>query len=254
MHTRFSDGAGEPKDYAKRAVELGLTEIGISDHCPLPRPNDGWRMELSQLDEYVRLVQQAQRDFPSVKIRLALEMDFFPDIADFTRKLSAQYPWDYFLGSVHYIGEFNVDSRAEAWKGRDVDAVWQDYFRLWKQAALSGLYDTLAHPDLPKKFGFYPKRDMTAIYEDALQEVKKANIAIELSTAGLRKPCKEFYPSRDFLQIAQRLGVPISLGSDAHAPHDLGAGFAEAIEFARSVGYSQMCRFEKRRRELVQLG
>lgn len=211
-------------------------------------------MELTQLDEYVGRVQQAQRDFPSVKIRLALEMDFFPDIAEFTRKLAAQYPWDYFLGSVHYIGEFNVDSRAEAWQGRDVDEVWGDYFTLWKQAAQSGLYDTLAHPDLPKKFGFFPKRDMTAIYGDALEAVKKANVAIELSTAGLRKPCKEFYPSREFLQIAHRLGVPISLGSDAHAPHDLGAGFKEALEFATSVGYTQMCRFEKRRRELVPIG
>jgi len=254
MHTRFSDGAGEPRDYAARAVAGGLSEIGISDHGPLPRPNDGWRMELNQIAEYVRRVQEAQREFPSVKVRLALEMDFVPDIGEFTRQLAAQQPWDYFLGSVHYIGEFNVDSRAEAWTGRDVEGVWLDYFDLWKQAARSGLYDTLAHPDLPKKFGFYPKREMTAVYEDALREVKKTDVAIELSTAGLRKPCKEFYPSGEFLQIAFRLGVPISLGSDAHAPQDLGAGFKEAEEFARSVGYTTACRFERRKRELVPLG
>jgi histidinol-phosphatase (PHP family) len=254
MHTRFSDGAGEPKDYAARAVELGLAEIGISDHCPLPMNNDGWHMESAALGNYVGLIEQAQRDFPSVKIRLALEMDYLPGIGEFTRQLAAKYPWDYFLGSVHYIGEFNVDSHPEAWKGRDVDEVWSDYFELWKQAARSGLYDSLAHPDLPKKFGFHPKRDMTAVFEDALRVVKESGIAIELSTAGLRKPCQEFYPSRDFLQIAYRLGVPISLGSDAHTSQDLGAGFSEAVAFARSVGYRRMCRFEKRQRELVAIG
>jgi histidinol-phosphatase (PHP family) len=158
------------------------------------------------------------------------------------------YPWDFFLGSVHFIGDWPVDRSAEDWAGQDVDERWRQYFDLWMQAARSGLFDSLAHPDLPKKFNF---RSGKIDYQRVLQNV---TCAIEVSTAGLRKPCREIYPSAEFLKLARQLDIPITLGSDAHIPQDTGANFNSAVALANTCGYDQICRFTQRRRELVPLG
>ena len=158
-----------------------------------------------------------------------------------------------FLGSIHYLGDWPVDRSADDWKDADVDARWREYFDLWTQAARSRLFDSLAHPDLPKKFNIRPTRDFTAVYENALQVVAQSGVAIEISTAGLRKPCREIYPSEPFLRIAWRCNVPITFGSDAHIPDDVGADFNQAVALARSCGYDRQCRFTQRRRDLVPL-
>ena len=253
MHTELTDGTGRPVDYARVAVERGLDEIGCSDHAPLGNRDTDWTMKLADLDTYVGWVRQAQVKFPLLSIKLGLEVDFIPGREDWVRELAAMYPWDFFLGSVHYLGDFPVDRSAEDWKNENVDTRWREYFELWKQAAQSRLFDSLAHPDLPKKFNFRPKTNFTAVYEDALRAVAEANVAIEVSTAGLRKPCKEIYPSAGFLKIARRYDVPITLGSDAHLPQDVGQDFGKAVMLARSCGYEKICRFTLRKRELVKL-
>jgi histidinol-phosphatase (PHP family) len=210
-------------------------------------------MKKSDLETYVGWVREAQRKFPELPIKLGLEVDFIPGCEEWVRELAAMYPWDFFLGSIHFIGEFPVDDRAEDWASADVDARWREYFELWKQAAHSWLFDALAHPDLPKKFNFRPQKDFTAVYEDALRAAAESEVAIEVSTAGLQKPCKEIYPSEQFLRIARRLNVPITLGSDAHAPQDVGRDFGRAVALARACGYDRICRFTLGNRELVKL-
>jgi histidinol-phosphatase (PHP family) len=234
-------------------MERKLDEIGCSDHAPLGDRDTDWTMKVKDLDTYVGWVRAAQREFPSLNIKLGLEVDFIPGREDWIRELAALHPWDYFLGSVHFIGEFPVDRDAEDWQNQDVDERWRQYFDLWKQAAASRLFDSLAHPDLPKKFNFRPSTDFAVIYEEALRIVAQANVAIEVSTAGLRKPCREIYPSEEFLRIARHLDIPITLGSDAHVPQDAGADFDKAVALARSCGYGKICRFTLRKRELVNL-
>ncbi len=251
MHTRLTDGSGEPVDYARVALERGLDEIGCSDHAPLGNRDTDWTMKLTDLDTYVGWVHEAQKKFPALSIKLGLEVDFIPGREDWIRELAGMYPWDFFLGSVHYIGDWPVDRSADDWKDQDVDERWRQYFDLWTQAARSRLFDSLAHPDLPKKFGFRPK---TFDYRPALQAVKQAGGAIEVSTAGLRKPCREIYPSEEFLRLARQLEIPITLGSDAHIPQDTGVDFGKAVALARRCGYDKICRFTQRHRELVPLG
>jgi histidinol-phosphatase (PHP family) len=258
MHTRLTDGVGVPLDYAKVALERGLDEIGCADHAPLGNPDPdergrGWTMKFSDLDTYVDWVRKAQADVPSLSIKLGLEVDFIPGREDWIRELAAMHPWDFFLGSVHYLGDFPVDRSAQDWKNEDVEGRWREYFDIWTQAARSRLFDSLAHPDLPKKFNFRPKTDFTKVYEDALRGVAASDVAIELSTAGLRKPCKEIYPGEAFLKIARRLNIPITLGSDAHVPQDVGRDFGKAAAFARACGYDRISRFTLRKRELVKL-
>ena len=244
MHTPLCRHAvGEPVDYARRAQEVGLTEIGFSDHSPMRRDDfDDWRMRSDQLDEYVEKVRRAQRDFPQLTIRLALEVDYLPGHEDWIRELAARHPWDYFIGSVHYVSDtWAVDNpyKLSEWKHRDAFEVWTIYFERLTLAAASGLFEIIGHADLPKKFGHRPTEDCTPLYENFLTAAKQHHCAIELNTAGLRKDCKEIYPSRQILELAFQKGVPITFGSDAHAPGEVGMNFAEAIQLARAVGYRE---------------
>jgi histidinol-phosphatase (PHP family) len=257
MHTPLCRHAsGEPVDYARRALEVGLTEIGFSDHSPMRRDDfDDWRMFASQLDEYVEKVRMAQRDFPQLSIRLALEVDYLPGQEDWIRELAARHPWDYLIGSVHYVSDsWAVDNpyKLSEWKNRDPWEVWSVYFDWLTMAAETGFFEIIGHADLPKKFGHKPNRDCTPLYEKFLSAVKRHNCAIELNTAGLRKDCRQIYPSREILQLASSKGVPITFGSDAHAPEEVGMNFTEASQLARAVGYKESLRFAKRKRELVE--
>ena len=251
MHTPLCHHAtGEPAEYARHAIALGLTEIGFSDHSPMRQDNfDNWRMNVSQLDEYVETVRQAQKDFPRLTIRLALEVDFLPGHEDWIRDLAGRHPWDYFIGSVHYVSDsWAIDDpqKLSEWKQRDAGAVWSAYFDRLTQAAASGLFEIIGHADLPKKFGHRPARDCAPLYKKFLAAARKSGCAIELNTAGLRKDCREIYPSREILALAFRQGVPVTFGSDAHAPEEVGMNFAEAVQLARSVGYTECRRFEQR--------
>jgi histidinol-phosphatase (PHP family) len=256
MHTPLCRHAvGEPDEYAKRAVEMGLTEIGFSDHSPMRQDNfDNWRMNFSQLDEYVAKVRRAQKNFPQLTIRLALEVDFIPGHEDWIRELAARHPWDYFIGSVHYVSDsWAIDNpeKLSNWKNRDAFEVWQIYFELLTKAAESKSFEIIGHVDLPKKFGHKPNKDCTSLFENFLDAAKKNNCALDINTAGLRKDCKEIYPSREILEIAFQKGVPITFGSDAHAPDEVGMNFAEAIQLAHSVGYKECCRFQNHKREFI---
>ncbi len=248
---------GEPVEYARQAVAIGLTEIGFSDHSPMPQDNfDNWRMNFSQLDEYVAKVRKAQKDFPQLTIRLALEVDYLPGHEDWIRELAARHPWDYFIGSVHYVSDhWDIDNPAKLseWKNRDAFEVWSVYFERLTMAAESKLFEIIGHADLPKKFGHRPTRDCTPLYEKFLAAAKQSGCAIELNTAGLRKDCREIYPSREILQLAFQNGVPITFGSDAHAPAEVGMNFAEAVRLARDIGYHDCCQFANRKRRMTKL-
>jgi histidinol-phosphatase (PHP family) len=256
VHTPLCRHAtGEPADYARRAAALGLTEIGFSDHSPMRRDDfDNWRMNFSQLDEYVETVRRAQKDFLQLTIRLALEVDYLPGQEDWIRELAGRHPWDYFIGSVHYVSDsWAIDDpqKLSEWNHRDSFEVWSIYFDRLAQAAASGLFEIIGHADLPKKFGHRPTRDCTALYGKFLAAARKSGCALDINTAGLRKDCREIYPSRQILEIAFQQGVPITFGSDAHAPEEVGMNFAEAVQLARSVGYTESCQFAQRKRRSV---
>jgi histidinol-phosphatase (PHP family) len=256
MHTPLCRHArGEPVEYARRAVELGFKEIGFSDHSPMRQDNfDDWRMRFDQLSEYVEKVRQAQKDFPQLTIRLALEVDYLPGQEEWIRELAKLHSWDYFIGSVHYVSDsWAVDSpyKLSEWRNRDVWEVWSIYFDRLTTAAESGLFEIIGHADLPKKFGHRPNRDCTPLYETFLNAAKKHNCALDVNTAGLRKDCKEIYPSRQLLELAFKKGIPITFGSDAHAPEEVGMNFNEAIQLGRSVGYTECLTFNRRKRETI---
>ena len=256
MHTPLCRHAtGEPTELAAQALKVGLTEIGFSEHQPMIRDDyDDWHIRQDELDEYVRRVEQARREHPNLTIKLALEMDFIPGQEDWIRELAARHPWDYLIGSVHYVSDtWDMDNpkKLSEWKSRDPWEVWSVYFDRLTQSVESGLFEIIGHADLCKKFCFYPQQDCTPLFRRLLTAAKKHGVAMELNTAGLRKDCKEIYPSETIVRFAAEYGVPITFGSDAHAIHEVGANFNEAIALARRCGYTQCCRYTRRKRELV---
>ena len=258
MHTPLCHHAvGEPIEYAAQAVRVGLTEIGFSDHSPMREDGfDNWRMEFDKLDRYVEMVRQAQKAFPDLCIKLALEVDFIPGHEEWIRELAGLHPWDYFIGSVHYVSEsWDLDNptKLSEWRSRDAYEVWKVYFQRLTQAAASGLFDIIGHADLAKKFCFYPKEDCTGLFQGFLAAAARSGTAIELNTAGLRKDCKEIYPSPRILELAHSAGVPITFGSDAHAPGEVGMNFDEAVELARRFGYTRRRTFTQRKPVEVEL-
>jgi histidinol-phosphatase (PHP family) len=258
MHTPLCRHAvGEPVELAAQAVKLGLTEIGFSDHSPMPRDDfDDWRMKASELDLYVEKVKEARRTFPQLTIKLALEVDYLPGQERWIKDLSSRHEWDYLIGAVHYVSEsWALDNphQLSEWKTRDPVEVWTAYYDRLIMSAKSGLFDILAHVDLCKKFCIYPKEDYTPLVSKFLETVSRCNVAIELNTAGLRKDCQEIYPSQSIVDLAGKFAVPITFGSDAHAPREVGLNFAEAIASAKRAGYTESCRFSRRQRQKVAL-
>ena len=233
-------------DYARRAVEIGLTEIGFSDHSPMRQDNfDNWRMNFSQLDEYVEKVRRAQKEFPQLTIRLALEVDYLPG----QRRLDPRTGRAASVGLFHrlgalrfrFVGRLTIPHKLSEWKNRDSFEVWQIYFERLTMAAESKLFEIIGHADLPKKFGHPPDADCTPLYEKFLDAAKKSGCAIELNTAGLRKDCKEIYPSREILRSSRfKKACRSRLVRTRTRRAKSGMNFAEAVQLAREVGYTRI--------------
>lgn len=254
LHTPLCRHArGEPVEYAARAASLGLTEIGFADHSPMRRDDfDDWRMKISELDQYVEKVERARREFPQLTIKLSLEVDYLPGHEPWIRELAERHPWDYLIGSVHYVTDawaLDNPGQVDEWKSRDILEVWRQYTARLELAAASGLFHIIGHADLCKRFGFYPPGDWLGLFDPFLRAARAAGAALEINTGGLRKSCREMYPHPRLLEAAARLGIPLTFGSDAHAPEEVGMHFPEALALARAAGCQQACRFTRGRRE-----
>ncbi len=252
MHTPLCRHAtGSPEAYVAAALAAGLTEIGISDHSPMPMPFDDWRMELAEFPLYLDWVEAARRaGGDRLAVRRSLEVDWLEGGEAWIEQLVTMAPWDYLLGSVHYIGEWNFDNPAAKGRFADfgTDAAWDRYWSLFAAAARSGYFHIMAHPDLIKKFGHRPGGDLRRYYEPAIQAVVDAGIAIEINTAGLFKDMGEMYPAMEFVELACEAGVPLTINSDAHAPQEVGRAFGAAALMARRAGYVELVRFAEGRR------
>jgi len=256
MHTpRCNHAVGSIREYALAAVHAVLTAIGMSDHSPMPHGFDkAWRMDESELESFITELEAAQAEFKGqLTIKTALEVDYYPGAEDYIEYLSQVYDWDYLMGSVHFIGEWGFDNPDEVSRFEDCDMeqVYCDYFKLVEQSAASGLFDTIGHPDLIKKFGYTVQGHSERVEqaeERMLQAVKVADVALEISSAGLRKPIAEIYPHPRIVEKAAKLGIPFSFGSDAHAPTEVGHGMDACLSLLQQFGVSEVATFHKRQR------
>ncbi|MBV8882097.1 MAG: histidinol-phosphatase HisJ family protein [Planctomycetaceae bacterium] len=257
MHTPLCRHAvGEPEAYARRALELGIEEIGFSDHSPMPPSYDpDWRMNAGEYPTYVEMVRRCQKAFPQLSIKLGLEADYHPGTEDYVRDVIAAHPFDYVIGSVHYLGDWGFDNpdHAHRFEKQDLHKIYSQYYDLVVKLAGTRMYDILGHPDVIKKFGHRPERDYEPLERRALEAVAQAGMALDVNTSGLSRPAKEIYPSLRILKAARSMGIDITFGSDAHDPRRVGDRFAEAVAHARAAGYAQFRRYTGRTFERVAL-
>jgi histidinol-phosphatase (PHP family) len=206
------------------------------------------------LDAYCEFVRD------ETDLRLGIEADYLAGREDRMASLLERYEWDYVVGSVHFLKDGALDHEDyDIWEHRSAspDQVWRAYFETLGEAARTGLFDILAHPDLVKMWGPErprPEGDLRRFYDRAMDGIAESRIAIEVSTAGLRKPVGELYPDRVFLEMCLEAGCPISLSSDAHVPDQLGFGYERALECLADVGVTELCVFEGRQRRLEPIG
>ncbi|HWF32416.1 MAG TPA: histidinol-phosphatase [Solirubrobacteraceae bacterium] len=246
--------------YRAVADEQGIAELGVSEHVyRFEQALEVWRhpfwvtYALDDIDAYCAFIRE-QTD-----LRLGIEADFVPGAEDRMVNLLQARDFDYVIGSVHFIGDGAVDmDDYSVWdSGRSVEDVWKRYFETLGEAARSGIFDVLAHPDLVKVWGAerpQPAGDLRFYYDLAMDGIAESGIAIEVSTAGLRKRAKELYPAPAFLEMCLEAGAPIALSSDAHRPEDIGADYDSAIELLARFGITELSVFDHRRRRLEPLG
>ena len=269
MHLRGPRvGGHEPLDHTVEAVERfvataranGIDEICFTEHVYYFRQTRGiWFLPyhvercVYDLEAYCEAVLEAKRR--GLPVKLGLEVDYVGARQDELAALLAPYPWDLLLGSVHEVLDVVVDQEPGVWAERPTEEIWRDYVAHLCELARSGHVDVLAHPDLAKIYGRRPAEPVLAeLHESATAEIAQAGVAVEISTAGLRKPVGELYPDRGFLDACRRRGVPISTASDAHEPAIVGEELGRAVELARSAGYETVSVFEGRVRRQEPLG
>jgi histidinol-phosphatase (PHP family) len=252
--------AGNVERYRAAADSRGIAELGVSEHVyRFEQVLDVWRHPFwvsyarDDLDAYCAFVRE-QTD-----LRLGIEADFVPGAEDRMASLLQARDFDYVIGSVHFIrdGAVDMDDYSVWDSGRSVEQIWRRYFQTIAEAARSGLFDVLAHPDLVKVWGAQrprPEGDLRRFYELAIDGIAESGIAVELSTAGLRKHVHELYPAPAFLEMCVEAGTPVALSSDAHAPEDVGADYDQALELLDSLGVGELCVFERRERRLEAIG
>jgi histidinol-phosphatase (PHP family) len=254
--------AANAERYRAAADAAGIEELGVSEHVYRFRQSlDLWSHPLwvenanDDLDAYCDFVR-------STSLRLGVECDFVPGAEERTRAMLEARDFDFVVGSVHFIGEGDtaVDHDGfDVWEQPDAsaDEIWTRYFEHFDRCARSGLFDILAHPDLVKVWGKgrpLPDGDLRRFYEPAVEAIVAGGSAVELSTAGLRKPVGELYPAREFAELVVEAGVPFALSSDAHLPEQVGFGYDQAVEFLDALGVGEIAVFEKRQRRLAPLG
>jgi histidinol-phosphatase (PHP family) len=256
MHTHLCGHAtGQPVEYVEQALARGLLEIGFSDHAPMVSHRDPTvTMDFDQLPQYQHMIEAARQQFADrIDVLLGIEADYVPGYESKTREILDGYPYDYVIGSVHYMGDWGFDNsdEQERLKTFDINEVYRKYHKLLRASAASGLFDIMAHTDLVKKFGHFPTVDLTDEILTTARVFKENGVAVELNTSGLRKPAREMYPSFAMLKIFAETGIPLVFGSDAHQPQEVGMHFPEALALAKEAGYRECLRFRKR--EIVQV-
>ncbi|HRW63653.1 MAG TPA: histidinol-phosphatase HisJ family protein [Bacteroidales bacterium] len=251
-HSLYSDGKNTYKELLDTAYKKNLSEIGFSDHLCLHYPD--WAVKESQLlklsDDIISLKNNSSSP---VKVKFGFEVDYIDGKEDEIRKMLEKFPLDYAIGSVHYINNWNFDTIVDDYHSIDIDKFYNDYFLLIQKAAKSKLFDIIGHADLAKKFAFYPSFNLDAIYEETAKVFAESNAVVELNTSGKDKPCKEFYPSVDFLKQCFNHGVPVTLGSDSHHIPHLARYFNDAIQLLIEVGYTQIVSFTQRKPNYIPL-
>jgi len=250
-HTKLCNHAeGSMKEYVEKAIEKKVEYFGFSDHAPMDFDKK-YRMDFKDMKKYEEDVSKLKEIYKNkINILLGYEVDFLPGLMD-ERVLKADV--DYLIGSVHFLNGWGFDNPEfiGEYKNKNIDMIWEDYFEAITKLAKSGLFDIIGHIDLIKIFNFLPKKDIKLIAKDAIKAIKKADMVIELNTAGYKKPVNELYPSKSILELVKEYDIPITFASDAHKPDEICKYEDKLLETIKDFSFEKCAIFNKRDRKLI---
>ncbi len=263
-HKRCGHAVGTLREYIEKAIEMGLHQIGLSDHMPLFHMNPAEylpevAMPMSELANYVEECYNLKSEYiHQIDVRIGLEADYIEGYEREIERILGEYDWDYVIGSVHFIGEQSewdiTDYRmVHLWQGKNADEVYKHYYDKVKKAADCGLFDFIGHVDAIKRFGFTCHSNPFEWEKGALDAIRRNDLAIELNTAGWQAKALEQYPARRLLDYSCEIGLPITLGSDAHQPAHLTRDFDRAFELLKQAGFTQIATYTERKRVMINL-
>ena len=260
-HSNWSDGKNSISEIIKHAARLGIDELGISDHYALHPQGTmpKWSMPPQRLGEYIDelLTLKPQANRQGVTLRLGLEVDWFPGHGQAIEAALKPHPLDYIIGSVHEVDGFAIDGSPAKWQSLSEDEINEMNRRYWdhmKTLGDSGIFDIVAHIDLPKKFGFPPTIDLSTEIGIALDAIAASGMVVELNTSGWHKPCADAYPTPAILEACFKRDIPVTLSADAHLGDHLLRDFERGSQRLREAGYAEIARFEGRKIRLESIG
>ena len=230
------------------AIEKGFGEIGFSDHFCIKQPCK-WAVgvdAIALLEE--KVLEMRDKYANRINILFGLEVDYFSDQEAEIRRALQRFKFDYLIGSIHFLDEWNYDTDKSRYQEYSNDFLYKWYFRELQKAAQSGLFDIMGHADLIKKFRIWPETSQKQLFDQTAKVFADSGVVFELNTSGKDRPCNEFFPGNELLEAFYHAGVPVTLGSDSHLQEQIGRYFGEAKTILRRIGYSHITRFRDRKR------
>ncbi len=259
---RCGHAVGTMSEYVEAAIERGVGEIGLTDHVylyyePPESRNSEWAMPERQYPEHYREMIAVRDHFRDrIAVRVSVEADYVEGFEPQLREFLDVYEFDYVLGAVHFMDGWLIDAPENSGRYREesVAEIYRRYYLQMTKAVRTGLFDVMAHLDLPKKFGHAPESDVSAELNELLDTIEAKQTVVEVSTAGLRKPIGEIYPSPAIIAEIAKRNIPIVLSSDAHAPTEIAADYEPTIRLLGDFGIEQVTTFAGREKRVVPLG
>ena len=245
------DGQGNPEKFIEAAIGQGFIAFGFSEHMPIKMwntygdPAFAFNADsLRAFDEYVESIVQLKVQYRNeLPVLLGVEIDYVPEEETYLVEMLQRYPFDYTVGSVHFVSGIGIDYSEELYSRvaeqcGGIDGLYNEYYRIVRSLLAMGLTDILGHLDIIKIFdGTDSRRTLTDAVLETLEAAREADVILDVNTRGLLKPCHEVYPGNEILRHAQRMGIAATLGDDSHTPDQVGAGFDKAIVAIREAGY-----------------
>lgn len=261
VHTRYCrHAAGEVEDYVRVALSLGLDEIGFADHFPmfyLPElPYSDYSMDLEELPAYVGEVEKVRGMFSDrISVKVGVEVDYQRGKEALLKKAVSTQEFDYLIGVVHLVDGWVIDDTRNMDKFReyDLDRLYRKYFDELEALVKSGIFDIVGHIDVIKRFNFIPEGGVEQYVLPCLDLIAEKGLCVELNTSGLDRPVGDTYPGLNLLEAMRRRRIPVTLGSDAHDPVEVGRHFGRVLEELKKSGYLEVASFEKRMRSTKSL-
>ncbi|MEM2964870.1 MAG: histidinol-phosphatase HisJ, partial [Candidatus Bathyarchaeia archaeon] len=245
VHTRYCRHAtGEVEDYVKAALSLGLDEIGFADHFPmfyLPElPYDDYSMDFEELPAYVAEVGRVRGMFSDrIGVKVGVEVDYQRGKETTIKRAVSTQEFDYLIGVIHLVDGWVIDDTRNVDKFREyeLDKLYRKYFDELEALIKSGIFDIVGHIDVIKRFNFIPEGGVEQYVLPCLDLIAEKGLCVELNTSGLDRPVCDTYPGLNLLEAMRCRGIPITLGSDAHDPAEVGRHFGRVLVELKKSGY-----------------